>query len=75
MLPDMLFRIAVIVVGVGYVVYRGALAMQILKAKRSGDVELERRLRTHGFGLYRWAAAAAVVVFVVLVLIVWSNSR
>jgi hypothetical protein len=75
MLAGMLYRIAIILLGGGYVAYRVALAVQILKAKRSGDIERERRLRTHGFGLYRWAAGAAVVVFLVLVLIVWANSR
>jgi hypothetical protein len=71
----MLYRIAIILVGGGYVAYRFALAMQILKAKRAGDVVREQHLRRHGFGLYRWAAAAFVILFVVLVLLVWSNSR
>ncbi|HEX4472127.1 MAG TPA: hypothetical protein VH085_09170 [Nocardioides sp.] len=71
----MLYRVGVILLGGGYIAYRVSLALQILKAKRSGDLERERRLRTHGFGLYRWAAGAAVVVFLVLVVIVWSNSR
>lgn len=75
MLPGMAYRIAIILLGGGYVAYRVALAVEILKAKRAGDSERERRLRTHGFGLYRWAAAAVIVVFVVLVVIVWSNSR
>jgi hypothetical protein len=75
MLRGMLYRVVVILLGGGYIAYRVSLALQILKAKRSGDLERERRLRTHGFGLYRWAAGAAVVVFLVLVVIVWSNSR
>jgi hypothetical protein len=69
------YRVAIILLGGGYIAYRVALAVEILKAKRSGDVRREQRLRTHGFGIYRYAAAAAVVVFLVLVLIVWSNSR
>ena len=75
MLRGMLYRVAIILLGGGYIAYRVSLAVQILKAKRAGDVARERRLRTHGFGLYRWAAGAAVVVFLVLVVIVWSNSR
>jgi hypothetical protein len=75
MLPRVLFRFAIILLGGGYVAYRVSLAMQILKAKRAGDRERERHLRRHGFGLHRWAAGAVVVVFLVLVVIVWANAR
>jgi hypothetical protein len=71
----MAYRIAIVLLGGGYVVYRFALAFEILKAKRGGDVRREQHLRRHGFGFYRWALAAVAVLFVVLVVIVWANSR
>lgn len=75
MLPRVLFRIAIVLLGGGYVAYRVALAVAILKAKRAGDPQREQHLRRHGFGFYRWALAVVGVFFVVLVVIVWSNSR
>jgi hypothetical protein len=71
----MLFRLTVIAVGGGYVAYRVALAMQILKAKRAGDAMREQQLRTRGFGLYRWAVGVLLLAVVVLLLLVWSSSR
>jgi hypothetical protein len=69
----MLYRVAIVLVGGGYIAYRVALAIQILRAKRAGDTVRERQLRSRGFGLYRWAAGTLVVVVVLLVLLVWSN--
>jgi hypothetical protein len=71
----MLYRIAILAAGGGYIAYRVLLAVEILKAKRSGDVAREQRLRSRGFGLQRWAVAAALVIVVVLVAFVWSGSR
>jgi hypothetical protein len=71
----MQYRIAIILLGAGYVAYRISLAVQILQAKRAGDLERERRLRTHGFGLYRWAAGAVLVLLLVLVFLIWANAR
>lgn len=71
----MLWRAVVLLGGAAFVAYRVALAMQILKAKRAGDVAREQRLRTHGFGVYRYAVAALLVFVVLLLLLVWSSSR
>jgi hypothetical protein len=71
----MLWRVAIIVVGGGYVAYRLWLAVQIARAKRAGDFAREQRLRTRGFGLLRWAVACLLVFIVALTLLVWSNSR
>lgn len=71
----MAYRIAIVLLAVGFVVHRVALRWEIRKAHRSGDRKREEELRHRGFGLYRWALAAVGVLFVVLVVIVWSNSR
>lgn len=71
----MLWRAVVILGGGGYVAYRVALATAILRARRAGDPAREQRLRTRGFGLYRWAAVVLVVLFVFLTFAVWANSR
>jgi hypothetical protein len=71
----MLWRAVVVLGAIGFVVYRLSLALEIRKARRSGDRAREAHLRTHGFGLHRWAAAAVVVFMIVLVVLVWSNSR
>lgn len=71
----MLWRAVVILGGGGYVAYRVALATAILRARRAGDLAREQRLRTRGFGLYRWAAVVLVVLFVFLTFAVWANSR
>jgi hypothetical protein len=71
----MLWRAAIVVVGGGYVAYRLWLAVQIARAKRAGDRERERRLRTLSFRLLRWAFACLLVFIVALTLLVWSNSR
>jgi hypothetical protein len=71
----MVYRVAIVVLGVGYVAYRIALVVAISRAKRAGDSAREQWLRSHGFGLYRCAAALVAVLAVLLVLLVWSNSR
>ncbi len=73
--PVMLWRVVVVLGAAGFVVYRLSLALEIRKARRTGDRVREEQLRRHGFGLYRWAAAAVVVFMIVLVVLVWSNSR
>jgi hypothetical protein len=71
----MLWRIVVIVGGLGFVAYRAALWLEIRKARRAGDIAREQQLRRHGFGLYRWAALCLLVFMVLLTALVWSNSR
>jgi hypothetical protein len=71
----MLWRVAIIVVGGGYVAYRLWLAAAIARARRAGDREREQRLRTLPFSLFRWAFACLLVFIVALTLLVWSNSR
>lgn len=71
----MLWRAAVILVGGGFVAHRVTLWLAIRKARRAGDTERERRLRDHGFGLYRWAVLCLVVLIIALALLFWSNSR
>jgi hypothetical protein len=71
----MLWRVVVIAVGIGFVAYRGALWLEIRKARRAGDRAREEHLRRHGFGLYRWAALLVLIFTVLLTALVWSNSR
>lgn len=71
----MLWRVAIILVGGGYVAYRIWLLVQILKAKRAGDVERERRLRTLGFGAFRWVVVCLLVLIVLLTTVFWLDSR
>jgi hypothetical protein len=70
-----LWRVVVVVVGVGFVAYRVALWLEIRKARRAGDTAREQHLRRHGFGLYRWVALCLLVFIVLLTALVWSNSR
>ena len=71
----MLWRITIILVAAGFVLYRVSLALEIRKARRAGDTERERRLRTHGFGLYRWVALCLLVLIALLTALFWLNSR
>jgi hypothetical protein len=71
----MLLRATIILVGVAFVAYRVALVLAIRSAWKAGDVARERRLRTRGFGLYRWALAAALVFIFLCTALVWVNSR
>ncbi|MBO0847562.1 MAG: hypothetical protein J2P22_19350 [Nocardioides sp.] len=71
----MLWRVAVLVVGGGFVAYRVALALEVRKARRAGDTARVEHLRRHGFGLYRWIVLCLLVFIVALTLLVWSNSR
>jgi hypothetical protein len=71
----MAYRLLVLAVGLGFVVYRASLWWEIRKARRAGDTAREAHLRRHGFGLYRWALGGVAVVFLVLLVSVWANSR
>jgi hypothetical protein len=71
----MLWRVVVVLIGLGFVAHRVALWREIRKARRAGDTKREEHLRQHGFGLYRWAVLALLVFTVVLTALVWSNSR
>ena len=71
----MLWRVVVVLGALGFVAYRFALAREIRRAHRAGDLARERRLRSRGFGLYRWALALALLLIALFVLVFWSNSR
>jgi hypothetical protein len=71
----MFWRVAVVLVGAGFVLYRVSLALEIRKARKAGDSEREQRLRAHGFGLHRWAVLCLLIVFVLLTALFWLNSR
>ena len=71
----MLWRLVVIAIGVGFVAYRGALWLEIRKARRARDTAREEHLRRHGFGLDRWAALVLLIFTLLLTALVWSNSR
>jgi hypothetical protein len=71
----MLYRIAAVLLALGFVAYRVNLWLAIRRARRSGDRARAEELRRHGFRLYRWALLGCGLVIVVLVLLVWSNSR
>jgi hypothetical protein len=69
----MLYRAAILLAGLGFVAYRVLLTREIRRARRSGDVARERRLRSRGFGLHRWLLGTAVVLIAVFSLLVWRN--
>lgn len=71
----MVWRVAVILVGVGFVAHRLALWLEIRKARKAGDSRRVDQLRQHGLGLYRWAVLGLLVFMVVLIFLVWANSR
>ena len=71
----MLWRVAVILVGGGFVVYRLTLWLEIRKARRAGDTAREARLRRHGFGLYRWVVLCLLIFIALLTALFWANSR
>ncbi len=71
----MLFRIVVVLAGLGFLAYRLNLWLAIRSARKRGDRAREHELRTHGFRLYRWALLVAVLLIVVLTYFVWANSR
>lgn len=75
MLRSMLWRVAVILIGGGYVAYRAALWWEIHKARRAGDVERVERLRRRGLGIFRWTVLCLAVFVVLLTVLVWLNSR
>jgi hypothetical protein len=71
----MLWRVAVILGGGGFVVYRVALWLEIRKARRAGDTAREDRLRHHGFGLYRWVVLCLLIFIALITALFWANSR
>ena len=68
-------RIAIVLLGGGYVVYRLATAWQVHRARRSGDVERARALQAREPGFYRWVVGFVVVVALLFALLVVLNSR
>ena len=54
----MLLRLAIVTLGVGYVVYRFSIAVGIVRAKRRGDAERERALRRQTF----WAFQGVILL-------------
>jgi hypothetical protein len=71
----MLWRVAVLLVGGGFVLYRVSLALEIRKARKAGDTEREQSLRSHGFGLYRWVVLCLLIFIALLMMLFWLNSR
>jgi hypothetical protein len=62
----MWLKVVVPLLAVAYVVYRGAVALEISRARRVGDAARVAHLRAHGFGLYRWILITAVALAVLL---------
>lgn len=71
----MLLRLGVLVLGVAYVAYRLRLALQLARARRTGDLERERALRARVPTLVRWSAGLVVLIFVVLAILVMLSTR
>lgn len=71
----MLWRVAAVLLGGGFVLYRIALALEIRNARRAGDTEREQSLRSHGFGLYRWVLLCLLVLIALLTVLFWLNGR
>ena len=71
----MWLKVVVPLLAVAYVAYRGALALEIWRAKRSGDRPRVEHLRTHGFGLYRWLLGITLVVMALLALLLVLETR
>jgi hypothetical protein len=71
----MWLKVVVPLLAVAYVGYRAAVALEIARAKRRGDVARVHHLRTHGFGLYRWFLGAALMLILLLALFVILETR
>jgi hypothetical protein len=71
----MWLRGAVVLLALGYVAYRVALAVHIARARRAGDEARVVDLRTNGFRLYRWGLAAVALFVALLTLLVLVNNR
>ena len=71
----MWLKVVVPLLAVANVAYRGALALEIWRAKRSGDSARVEHLRTHGFGLYRWLLGITLVVMALLALLLVLETR
>ncbi len=71
----MWLKVVVPLLAVAYVGYRAAIAFEIARAKRRGDVARVDHLRAHGFGLYRWLLGGALMLTFLLVLFVVLETR
>ena len=71
----MWLKVVVPLLALGYVGYRAVLALEISRARRSGDTARLEHLRRHGFGLYRWAVGLTLVVIALLALFVVLETR
>jgi hypothetical protein len=73
MLHGVWLKVLVPLLAVAYAVYRIALSVQIARARRAGDEARVQKLRTRGFGLYRWAVAFAILVMLFLLLLLLTS--
>ena len=71
----MWLKVVVPLLALAYVGYRGALALEISRAKRRRDTARVEHLRAHGFGLYRWLIGGTLVVICLLALLLVLETR
>lgn len=73
--PGMLLRILVLAIAASYVVFRGYLGVQLVRARRAGDTDRERALRTRASRAFRWAVGIWLLAGLFLLLLVVLNHR
>ena len=71
----MWLKVLVPLLAVAYVVYRGAVALEISRARRSGDTARVAHLRAHGFGLHRWLLGLTLLVIALLALFLLLETK
>jgi hypothetical protein len=71
----MLLRILVLAIAASYVVYRLYVAVQLVRARRTGDTAREQALRARARAAFRWAVGIWLLAGLFLAALVVLNSR
>jgi hypothetical protein len=71
----MLLRILVLAIAASYVGYRGYLAVQLVRARRTGDTARVLALRARARWAFRWAVGIWLLAGLFLVALVGLNAR
>lgn len=70
----MWLRVVVLLLGVAYVGYRLQLAVELRRAKRTGDLARAERLRGRPYLILRWVVGIAVVLLLLFTYLITRNS-
>lgn len=71
----MFWRVVVLLVVAGYVVYRITLAVKIARARRAGDTTRVRRLSRLAFSLVHWVIGVMALIAVLFTVLVSLSQR